>query len=156
MLEIFITILAILAITIVIWIFNKISPYKVCPICAGVSGTWFFILIAIYLGWLSREPWIIIAAIAMGGSVVGIAYQGEKKYPWAAKNIFIFKVPVITVGLILVYWAIQNISLTAIIIEVIMLAMVFYFYFILPDVTAQSIKDSKKVEELEDKMKSCC
>ncbi|HEY4497320.1 MAG TPA: hypothetical protein VJC20_00985 [Candidatus Paceibacterota bacterium] len=77
--EIFIATISILVITGVGQLFNRILPFRVCLICAGVSGTWLWIITGINSGWLEADGWLLIAAIAMGGSVVGVAYQFEKR-----------------------------------------------------------------------------
>lgn len=155
--EIFITTASIIFITGFIWLLNKLLPLKICPICVGISGTWLLILFGIYLGWLEADSWKLIAAIAMGGTVTGIAYQGEKRFDWAAKSIFYFRVPVILIGFIFVWWAVNNLSWQALILWVIILAAVTYIYFISPALKIFSESgDPRKVEELRKKMEDCC
>ena len=75
-----IAILSILILTSVIWVLNKILPIKICPICAGVSMTWLWMLLGMGYGLLSIEKYQLITAILMGGSVVGITNKLEEKY----------------------------------------------------------------------------
>jgi len=63
--EILIFILSVLAITVLVWLANKILPFKICPICVGVSGTWVWILAGISSGLLNVENWRMIVAMAI-------------------------------------------------------------------------------------------
>ena len=54
---------------------RRITPLRVCPVCAGVSGTWVWMLLARAAGYPQDERTILLL---MGGSVVGIAYQLER------------------------------------------------------------------------------
>src|SRR3989344_2086029 len=102
MLIIFSTI-SILAIISLAWVLNRVLPFKVCPICVGVFGTWLWMLAAKFLGY---EIDIMIPAILMGGSVVGIAYQIEKRNIIAgvsANESFIWKAFFIPGGFVVAY-----------------------------------------------------
>jgi len=57
-----ITTISIVAITGLVWGAKKILPFPVCPICAGVSGTWLWMLGLRFLGY----P-IDIAVLAIDG-----------------------------------------------------------------------------------------
>lgn len=76
-----ITTTSILVITCIIWLLNKVLPFRVCPICAGVSGTWIWVLAGIYANLLPAADYRLPAAMMIGGSVVGIAYQVKKFLP---------------------------------------------------------------------------
>jgi hypothetical protein len=158
--EIIIVTISILVITGLVWLLNKALPFKVCPICAGVSGTWFLILVGILTGFLSPITYQLIVAVLMGGTVVGIAYQGEKRMDVAPKNFLKFRTAIIVPGFILVYFAIMNISWLTLVIEAAVLAVVTYLFFILPSAKilkeASSSQSKEKVAELEKKMKECC
>ncbi len=75
-----IAILSILILTSVIWALNKVLPIKICPVCAGVTLTWFWMLFGMGYGLLSIEKYQFVTAILMGGSVVGITNKLEEKY----------------------------------------------------------------------------
>ena len=64
-------ILSILVITGFVWLLNRITPYKVCPICAGVSGTWLFMLGARFLGY-SVDPAILAMLLGTLGKIIGV------------------------------------------------------------------------------------
>ena len=96
---IILTVISIFVITCAVWTVNKLFPFKVCPICAGVSGTWLWMLAASLLGY---QIDLAIVAMLMGGSVVGIAYQLEKKLS-AGKSALLWKVLFIPVGFVVAY-----------------------------------------------------
>lgn len=68
---------SILALTAVVWGANKFLPFSVCPICAGSLITWVWLVAAYFAGY---EIDLTVPAILMGGSVVGVAYQLEKRF----------------------------------------------------------------------------
>lgn len=156
--EIIIAIISILLITLAVKLINKALPFKVCPICAGVSLTWFLIIVGTLTGQLTTNNYQLITAILMGGTVVGIAYQGEKRFKWAEENIFRFKVPVVVIGFALVYLALENLSWSSVGIEAALLLILFYFFFISGNKNnnGPAKEVSPKVKELEEKMKNCC
>lgn len=153
---IFIALVSILGITLFVWFINKTLPLKVCPICAGVSLTWLWIVTGITIGRLEADTWQLIAAVLMGGTVAGIAYQGEKRYPQLAKNIFYSKVPIILAGFLFVWWAINSIGWLSLGVELLILAAVMYAYFISPAIRLKRETDPAKVAELEKKLEECC
>lgn len=75
-----IAILSVLILTVLVWILNKKLPVQICPICAGVSLTWLWMLLGMGYGLLSVEKYQFVTAILMGGSVVGITNKLEEKY----------------------------------------------------------------------------
>lgn len=79
--EILITLVSILTLTGAVWLFNRVFKTLICPICAGVSLTWLWLLVAMWLGVIPYSQFVIPAALLMGGSVVGIAYQSAPHRP---------------------------------------------------------------------------
>jgi hypothetical protein len=75
--SILIAVVSILAVSAAVWLINRILPFIVCPICAGVFLTWTGLIGAHFMGYRID---LIVPALLMGGSVVGIAYQLEKKF----------------------------------------------------------------------------
>src|SRR3989344_7286156 len=72
-----ITITSILGVTIVVWLANRILPFQVCPICAGVFGTWVGLLSAYFLGYPID---LVVPPPFMGGAVGGGGcLPGKKK-----------------------------------------------------------------------------
>lgn len=125
---------------------------RICPVCAGVSGTWIWMLAARFLGYPID---LLIFAILMGGSVVGIAYQVEKRLfiksaewqtPLLWKMLFIPAGFVLAYGVLTQWWNVVLVSFTF------LLSLLFVFF-----ASQRKIKDSgKTTKELEKKMKDCC
>lgn len=141
--------ISIWTITFIVWLVNKILPWHVCPICAGVSGTWILMLAGILSGFLPLEDFQLPIGVLMGGSVVGIAYQIDKRLP--AKRSLLWKTLFIPLGfalaqsILLGLWILAGILL---VVEVLLLLM-FVFWK-----THQT--ESEKVKFLEEQMKKCC
>lgn len=79
-------ILSILILTCVVLVLNKKLPFQICPICAGVSLTWLWMLFGMGYGLLSVEKYQLVTAILMGGSVVGITNKVEEKWKIFSKS----------------------------------------------------------------------
>jgi hypothetical protein len=75
---IFIALTSIIVLTALVAVMRASTPIRICPICSGVSGTWLWMLVARGTGW-AIEPGTL--ALLMGGSVVGIAYQLDRRLP---------------------------------------------------------------------------
>ena len=151
------SIISIVVITSALYLFNKILPFKVCPICAGVSLTWFLISIGIYNGILPAADWTMLLAMLMGGTVVGIAYQAEKTFRWAKENNVLSKTLIILVGLPLAYLAIENLALGTILIEAVLMIILIYFFFIKKRGSAPShLNNGKTISDLEKQLEECC
>ena len=142
-----ITILSIAVITGAAWLAGGVLPFKVCPICAGVSGTWLWMLVLSFLGY---EIDLVVVAMLMGGSVIGIAYQLEKKLP-AGKSALLWKVLFIPVGFVVAYsaitlqWGMAAGSAG-------LAGALSYLFLRSPGKNEQG----GKVEELKQKMENCC
>jgi len=78
MAAILITTLSILAIAGAAWAAKKWLRVPLCPICLGVGGTWLWMLIGRSLGYSVDAAML---SILLGGSVVGIAFQVERRLP---------------------------------------------------------------------------
>lgn len=152
--EIIIALTSILAITVFVWLINRILSFKVCPICAGVSGTWLWILGGLYLGFLKAEDWQLIASMAMGGSIVGIAYQLEKKI-LNNRLLLIWKTLFIPAGFTAVYSILEKKLAIFLAALFFILLAVILFIFILPN-TQKYKPNEERIEELKKKMKNCC
>ena len=144
-----ITVLSILGITIGMFLVRRFLGVRVCPICAGVSATWLWMVIAYYLG-VSIDP--IIPAILMGGSIVGIAYQGEKRL-LQNRLALLWKTLFIPIGFIAVYSLIGERWLWFGVTMAILIALALVFIRKSP---RTAVHENPTVEELEKKMKDCC
>ena len=145
---ILITIISILAITGLAWLAEKVLPFPVCPICAGVAGTWLWMLAARLAGFAFDAAML---AILVGGSVVGVAYQLEKHLPrgrspllW--KTLFLPIGFVAAYGLVIPHWSVLA---TAAVVLLLLTAV-----FFMPRRDSQD--NSAAVEKLETEMKKCC
>lgn len=151
-----IVIASILGITFAVWLANKALPFQVCPICAGVAGTWLWMLGLYQLGY---QVDLGIAAVLMGGSVVGIAYQLEKKLP-AGKSPLLWKTLFIPAGFVAMYslvsfqWTMAAASLLV----TGAIAWAFLKKAESPEEIrrAESPEQGRRVEELKKKMENCC
>ena len=145
------TVISIFAITCVVWMVNKLFPFKICPICAGVSGTWLWMLGASFFGY---EIDFVIVAMLLGGSVVGIAYQLEKRLALAkasAGKLLLWKVLFIPVGFVVAYSVVT--SQWATLAGFAGVAGVLAWVFLKNSGKQQT---GSKVEELKKKMENCC
>lgn len=126
---------------------------KICPVCVAVSFTWLLISAGIAAGLLESENWKLIMAITMGGTAVGVAFQMEKRFGWRGSMI---RIVIITIGFILAYFAVGNISLWTLAAEAIIILILGYLFFVFKVGNGANTADSKKLKELEEKMKNCC
>ena len=157
---IFITIISILVITFAVWIINKILPFRICPICAGVSLTWLWLIAAYFFGYHID---LLIPAIFMRGSVICIAYQIEKRLPLPNTQL-LWKTLFIPTGFTAVYsflveWREVFFGSGGVLI------FLFIIFFLCPYLKGKMRKDTKtlplenqkkQVRELEKKMEECC
>jgi len=75
-----VAILSILILTIMVWLLDKKLPVKVCSICAGVTLTWAWMLVGMWLGFLSVSRYEFVVAILMGASIGGIVTELKKMF----------------------------------------------------------------------------
>ena len=145
---IFLAIISIFGLTLAAWVLKNFSPVPVCAICVGVSGTWIWLLLIQQFGYHID---VLVPAILMGGSVVGLAYQGEKRIP-DGQSALLWKTLFLPFGFLAVYsvfvawWfvllgAVLGMSLLA-------------FFFL--SSSRQTRHDHKTIKTLEEKMKQCC
>lgn len=73
-------ILSILVFTLIMWVVNKKLPIQICPVCAGVTLTWFSMLFGMWFGLLSVPRYEFITAILMGASIGGIVTELKKVF----------------------------------------------------------------------------
>ena len=145
-----ITVISILAVSTLAYFAKRILPLKVCPICAGVFITWVWLLGAYFLGYQIN---LMIPALLMGGSVVGIAYQLEKKARnLSVERLLLWKVLFIPAGFVTAY------SLLAQLWTVLLFAIVFLFLvsFLLLSESGKTESREESLGDIEKKMKDCC
>lgn len=143
-----IAIVSILILTAVFAALRKFRVIKICPICAGVTSTWLWILAGMYVGLLDAESWQLVAAIAMGGSVVGAAYRLEKHLA-PHRSSLLWKTLFIPAGFAAAYFLLQF-HMPAFIAGAVgigIIALVFLHW---------GNGKSPATKELEEKLKQCC
>ena len=127
---------------------------NICPICVVVSSSWLVLSAGVAWGYLVPQSVIVLIALLMGGTVVGIAYLGEKRCRWAAQHSQLWKVLIIGIGMPMAYLAVTHIAKFTVIIESIILLKIAYFFFIKQSVNTAG--GSKSIREIEEKMEQCC
>lgn len=90
-------------------------------------------------------------AILMGGSVVGIAYQLEKRLP-AQRSAIAWKMIFIPIGFAAVY-ALLNEWWGALAVALVFLCITAWFFLL---AARPGKAEDKKISELEKEMKKCC
>lgn len=152
--QILIPTISIIVLTGIVWIANRIFSIRVCPICAGISGTWIWMLATFFLGY---EINIFILGTLMGGSVVGITYQLEKRFLIGKilhNKLLLWKTVFMVTGFIAAY-ALINREWVIFSLAIAMITSISVF-----TVTQKSKiidkKQNKNVEQLEKYMEDCC
>lgn len=127
---------------------------SLCPICLGVSLTWLTLTALMLSGLLLTTFYLLPTAVLIGGTVVGVVYQGEKKFK--AMKGFTPKLVVLLGGFILAYLFLENLSWSTLAAATTILIPLAYLFFLRPPRIGTTGASSKAVEELEDKMEDCC
>ena len=144
----------IIGFAVLTYFFNKITHWKICFVCAGVSLTWLTLSFLILSGLVPAADYLMLAALLLGGTVVGIVYQGEKKFK--VMRSFTPKMVVLIIGFALAYLLLANMSWLTLIAATLTLIPLGYLFFLrLPQATTD-LGSSEAAKELEDKMKDCC
>lgn len=154
-----ITVASILMITGGVALLNRFLRVRICPICAGVAATWLWILTGTNLGLLEagsqpvrQASWHLVAAFLMGGSVVGIAYQVERRLA-PGRSQLLWKALFIPAGFVAAYALLQAMYL-AVVVSAGLLALIAFFFLRSP--LKVSSEQSARAAELEERMKHCC
>lgn len=145
--DIIVAVISIFGIAGFVWMLNKTLLWRICPVCAGVSGTWLWMLVATAMGF---DIDLLVLALLMGGSVVGIAYQAGQYVK--SSRLMLWKIMFIPAGFALSY-SILNSQWFAVSILLLVLGGAAIFFVGIPFKPRSS---EKKVEELEKKMEDCC
>lgn len=139
-----ITVISILAISALVWFANKVLPFTVCPICVGVFLTWVGLISAHFLGYKIA---LVIPALLMGGTVVGVMYKLEKKFSnLPIGKLFFWKVLFVPAGFVAAYGVLEQLWI------VFFLAFVFLFLISL----TLLFSHRETASDVEKKMKECC
>ena len=133
---------------------SRFLPFSPCPLCIGVSGTWVLLSFAILAGFLPRDIYLDVITLLMGGTVVGIAYQAEKKFGWQGEKSFWFRFAIIAVGFYAAHVAVGSLSWPVFVFELAVLSALAYLFFVRRDASAGP--HSPEAEKLEKELENCC
>jgi hypothetical protein len=143
------TAVSVLGIAALAWAARKLLASPVCPICAGVAGTWLWMLAARELGFAVDAPAL---ALLLGATVAGAAYQLEKRLP-AERSALAWKTLFVTSGLGTAYglavpnWVVAGAGLA------VLFVLTKAFLAAPPRASPRS---EAAIAELEKQMKRCC
>lgn len=139
-----ITIASILILTVLVRLANSILQSSVCPVCAGSLLTWVGLIGAHLAGYTVN---LAIPAVLMGGSVVGIAYQLEKKFWRPADAPLLFKTLFMPGGFLAAYAVLAEEWIGALVITAFLVIVAYAFIpkQSLPVGTTMNVK--KKIED---------
>lgn len=149
-----IAIVSILVLTGLVWLANKVLPFQICPICAAVSGTWLWLTAASLFGFVPAATYQPLILLLMGGTVVGIAYQGERSFALARRWPLAWKIFVVGIGFPAAFWAAEGARPAMLAIEAVVLATLAYLFFLRQPEVIRA--EDSKVRDLEEKLKNCC
>lgn len=146
-----ITIISILAITVAAWVIRKTAKLNICPICAGVSLTWLWMLLGLWFGKLPPGDYRLLVAVLLGGTVVGSMSKLEQsikpKFVLIWKTIFTVSGFLAAHGLLGGDWLVVAAG--------IVLASIATLIFKVRKVKTDG-SESEQVERLKQEMKNCC
>ncbi len=131
----------------------------ICPICVGVSSLWLLMSAGMVWGYLASPVFLVPVALLMGGTVVGIAYLGEKQYRWAARHAQAWKMLVICSGMPLAYFLVTHLANLTIIAEFFLLLIIAYFFFLKRSrshIAGEASEGNGRIREIEEQMEQCC
>ncbi len=130
------------------WLARRTLRVSVCPVCAGVAGTWLWMLAARQFD-IGVDTSLL--PLLLAGSVVGIAYQLERFVP-AGRSAALFKSIAIPIGLAAAY-ALEQSQWGLLLAMLVALAVVGAAFF---RAAGEASPASEAVEELKKQMKQCC
>ncbi|MEK7630271.1 MAG: hypothetical protein AAB432_02745 [Patescibacteria group bacterium] len=130
---------------------------KVCPICAGVFGTWLWMLVGALADKLPITDYQLPIAILMGGSVVGVAYALEKRLP-PNRSSLLWKMLFTPIGFIAVYSILSSWWFLFITFTIILAIFAMWFTKKPSDLGRDKINSepNRTAEQLKKKMEDCC
>ena len=143
-----------LVITLAVYFLNRILPFKVCAVCVGISGAWLLATLGILIGFIPLDKYGPPILMLMGGTAVGIAYQGEKRFGFAKKSAWHWKIPAAIIGLAVFYRLFLNFGWTSFFIEAALLSFLAHLFFIRKESPREKL--SKEIKGLKQKLEDCC
>lgn len=136
---------------------KKAFRIAVCPPCVGVAGTWIWIVVGIFIGLLDQKEWILIAAMLMGASVTGLAFQLEKKLPF--REHLAHKLPILWKTFFLPFGFLAAWSILArlwFLLAISLLSLLFLGIRFFRNPHPERVSDEKKIEKLTKELDNCC
>ncbi len=147
-----ITLSSILILTALAFLARKVAVPWLCPLCIGVAGTWLWLLGAHFAGF-ALDPRIL--AILLGGSVVGLASQGEKVNSHRSETFrLVWKTLFVTIGFATA-WFVTAQAWSGVAAGLVTLGMMTLLPWVGRSAPAPTDR-SGQVERLKEQMKSCC
>lgn len=147
-----ITLSSILVLTALAFLARRYAIPWLCPLCAGVAGTWIWLLGIHFAGFAVD---LLMPAILLGGSVVGLAAQVEKVMPYRNETYrLVWKTLFVTVGFAAA-WFVTTQAWSGIAVSLVMLGVITLPPWV--GLSAQGTTGhSGRIERLKEQMKSCC
>ncbi len=145
---ILLAVVSVLGITALAWAARRLLAAPVCPICAGVAGTWLWMLAGRELGYAADAT---VLAILLGATVAGSAYQLEKRLP-PGRSRLLWKTLFVSTGLAAAYGLAVPVWIVAGAAIAVLIALT--AVFLAPK--RGPAPDNARIEELERQMKRCC
>jgi hypothetical protein len=140
--------LSVIGLTLAAWLVRRASRAEICPVCAGVAGTWLW-MIAARAGGFAVDGALL--AILMGMSVVGIAQWIAGRLP-AGRSPLAWKAFALPSGAAAAYgaataqWAIAGAAATTFVLAALAFGLT----------RRNAPADTATLAELEERMKKCC
>jgi len=143
------TVLSILGIAFLIRSVQKFLPFAICPICVGVFLTWTGLIGLRFAGY-GIDP--IVPAVLMGGSVVGIAYQLEKRFSAVSPEArMLWKILFMPAGFVAMYAVLEELWIVGIVALIFLVAISAALAL-----RAGALRRGGKTHTLERAMEECC
>lgn len=125
---------------------GRLFGFRPCAICAAVSITWLALLPLWFLG---KEVDLLVVALLVGGSIVGLMYRAEKKLG-SGGYFWLLRLLLIVGGISAVYLFLREVWLWFIIVSFVFIFLLLWVYL------ASFNKKQPGSGELQKKLEHCC
>lgn len=134
--------LAILGLFIFLLFIKEITKLRFCVICVSISSTWLILLLLYWFGYFDN---MLLVAILMGESSLGVYYLLEKR---VKEKFHLFRLPFL---FLLVYIVYSLINLSIEIQTLLTLLIIWVLFFII-----FMYKTNPKIKKVTNKIIECC